>query len=359
MVLKKVILIILIAIWGNTAYADDLLLGFYTFPAKQDIDMLAGSTFKYLMPYGTDGKGEAFLEDYLNHAKMKGVRIIFSLKDAYKESRWYPKTHWCSTDRESELVSCIVGRFKDYESVCGWYLSDEPTDTVGLRNKEKIKANAEAIKRLSSKPIFVEDYPIPKGKMWDYLDSFSNVLMTTSYPVPEKNLSDAYEVIKELISNSNKNVIAVLQIFGKYQYPHYKRDKITGRAPSHEEIRVMSYLSLIAGAKGIMYFSLPDIKKLPDFKERWDFLIKLGGELKENYQLIASREKPSNGYNVKTQDGIFYLIRHFKERDYLIAVNATEKNRHPEISKKGGFIKKITLNPLEVKVLLLSDILEQ
>jgi hypothetical protein len=349
----RIILILFFFIFSivvGTARADEPILGFYAFPDKSYIDMIANTPFKYLMPYGTDGKEEAFLEDYLNHAKMKGIKIIFSLKDIYKESKWYPKTHWCPTDKESELVSCIVERFKDYESVCGWYISDEPTDTVGLRNKEKIKTNAEAIKRSSSKPIFAEDYPLPKGKLWDYISGFSDILMTTSYPVPDRDIGETYGILKELSSKYENPVIAVVQAFGKYQYPYHKRDEVSGRPPIIEEIKVMSYLALMGRAKGILYYSLFDIKKLPNSDTLMASLKKLAGELKENYGIIASEEKVPDKYILKKEAGIFAKLTRRAGRDYLIAVNSTNEDKSIEITHNLK-PRVIELTPLEVKIL--------
>jgi hypothetical protein len=183
------------------------------------------------------------------------------------------------------------------------------------------------------------------------MSGFSDVFMTTSYPVPDRRISEPYEVVKSMSSKYKNDIIAVLQAFGKYQFPRKKRDEITGRAPTYEEMRVMSYLALMAGAKGILYFSLPKIKKLPDFNDRWGFLKKLGAELKSNYKLIVSQDKPIVNYRMKGEDGVYYLVRHFKNKDYLIAVNSTGEKRSLEIFLKERIMKTITLGSLEVKIL--------
>ncbi len=354
MVLRKLIVSVFFIFLANTVYADELILGFYGFAVKTDIDIISDSSFKYLMPYGMEGnKNTAFLEDYLNYAEEKGVKIIFSLKDVYRESRWYPKTKWCPYKDESKLIECIIKRFGDYKSVYGWYMADEPTDSLGIGKRAKLERNAKAIKKFSSKPIFINDQPFPRGKMWDYISGFSDVLMTHSYPVPEDPLTNIYWALKELTVSYDKPVIAVVQAHGKYQHPFYKRDLITGRPPTYQEIKVMSYLSLVAGAEGILYFALSDIKKLSDSHQRLNFLKKLGDELKTDYQIISSKEKTLKDYKLNKDDEVYAILRHYNDKDYLIAVNSTniEKNIYITQLMDKEITKQIRLTPLDVKVM--------
>ncbi len=356
MVLKGFLLSVFLFLFINTACAGRLILGFYGFTVKSDIDMIADSPFQYLMPYGTEGKEEAFIDDFLNYASKKNIKIIFSLKDIYIESRWYPKIKWCPTEDKPDLIKCIVKRFGDHESVHGWYLADEPTLHLGIKKSSKLARNAKAIRRFSSKPIFADDFPIPRGKLWKTLSETSDVFMTHIYPIPEKSLHDVHTAIQELSASYNKPVIAVLQVHGKYQYPFYKRDKNTGRPPTYEEIRVMSYLALIAGAEGIIYYSFSDIKKLPDFDQRWRFLKKLGDELESNYQLINSRETVAKDYRFDKDINIYTLIRHYKDKDYFIGVNPTNSKKLITIfSLHNNFIKKLELQSFDVKIITLKE----
>lgn len=355
MALKRlaIFVVMFLFIMSRTVIAEELILGFYAFPDKKYIDLIADSNIKYLIPYGTDGNKEEVLRNFLDYASSRNVKIIFSLKDCYKQSKWYPKISWCPAETEETLVSCIVNKFKDEPALYGWYVADEPTDTVGFRNREKIHTNIKAIRNISTKPVFIEDYPLPRGKLWDELSGWVDIFITGVYPVPEKPLSEVYEAIKGLTKRHKNPVVAVIQAHGKYQYPFYKRDENTGRPPTLEELRVMSYLALMAGAKGIVYYSIFDVVKLPDFKERLEFLKGLAKELETNYQIISSKEDFSVNQRDIREGNVFCISRKFKRNDYLICVNSAGFSAQLEILTK-GIKEEIQFYPYEIKIINLS-----
>lgn len=292
MALKGIIFIglYLFAFLSN-ALAEEFILGFYAFPNKHFVDLVADTEFKYLITYGTDGqKDENNLRDFLTYAEAKKIGVIFSLKDCYKTSKWYPKIEWCNTDIEKELVQCIVSKFDRYAAIKGYYLADDATDTIGNRNLQLYKTHVQTIKNISTNPIFVQDYPLPRGKLLDVFSLTSDYLIISIYPIPEEDPGKVYNAIRSVVNTYKTSVIAVIQAHGKYQYPFYKRDNITGRPPTFDEIRIMSYLALMAGAKGIIYYSLFDIEKLPDGRERLNFLKNLAKELKFVYETISRNE---------------------------------------------------------------------
>ncbi len=221
----------------NNVFADELIFGFYSFPDKKYIDKIAGSSFKYLIPYGTDGIDEEKLKDFLDYAYQKDIKIIFSLKDSYKTSKWYPKIKWCSTDTESDLAKCIINKFGNHPAIYGFYLADDATDTIGNKNLSILKQHSKLIRKITKKPVFVNDYPLPRGKLWQKFYSYSDYFIGGIYPIPEDKPEKIYDVVKDLNTRFNKPVIALVQAHGKYQYIFYKRDEITGRPPTFEEIR--------------------------------------------------------------------------------------------------------------------------
>ncbi len=269
----------------HNAFSDELMLGFYSFPDKKYIDKISGSSFKYLVPYGTDGMDEHKLKEFLDYAQQKDIKIIFSLKDCYKSSKWYPLIRWCPVEDENELVKCILARYGNHPAIFGFYLADDATDTIGNRNLAIIKRNSLSIKKITKKPVFVNDYPLPRGKLWQEFYQYTDYFIVGVYPIPEDKPEKIFDVVKDLYTKFNKPIIALIQAHGKYQYPFYKRDEITGRPPTYEELRTMSYLALEAGAEGLIYYSLFDILTLPDSEERLKYIIRLADELKKFRQL--------------------------------------------------------------------------
>ena len=284
MALKRIFLMMfaLIFIIKNTyAINKDFMVGFYSFPNKHYIDLVSNSKIDFLIPYGTDGMKDKELKEFLNYAEKKNVKIIFSLKDCYKTSKWYPNNNSCASDNEELLVKCLVAKYDAYKSLIGYYLSDDGTDTIGSKNLILYKNHVRNIKALSTKKIFVNDYPPNKGKLLEVFSQTSDYLIVGLYPIPEKQPEEVYKVIKETVDTYKKPIIALIQAHGKYQYPFYKRNEITGRPPSLIEIEQMVNLSIKAGASGIIFYSLFDVEKLPDGKERLEFIKKLIEDLKK------------------------------------------------------------------------------
>jgi hypothetical protein len=154
MALKRIFLMMfaLIFIIKNTyAINKDFMVGFYSFPNKHYIDLISDSKIDFLIPYGTDGMKDKDLKEFLNYAEKKNVKIIFSLKDCYKTSKWYPKNNSCASDNEELLVKCLVTKYDAYKSVIGYYLADDGTDTIGSKNLILYKSHVRNIKALSTK----------------------------------------------------------------------------------------------------------------------------------------------------------------------------------------------------------------
>ena len=107
MVLKSFLLSVFFTVFINTVYANEFILGFYGFPVKSDIDMILGSAIQYLMPQGTDGKEEIFLEDYLQYAEKKGVKKMFleESKKSTTTSNYFLHDYKVSLQRNAKAIS--------------------------------------------------------------------------------------------------------------------------------------------------------------------------------------------------------------------------------------------------------------
>ncbi|MBI5563151.1 MAG: hypothetical protein HY894_09935 [Deltaproteobacteria bacterium] len=343
------------------AGAEELMLGFYSFADKAAIDALSGTSIQYVMPYGTDGtKEEKYLREYLDYAAGKKVKVIFSLKDVYLESQWHPAITWCPTGDEKAFIDCIIGKFGGHEAVAGWYFCDEPTNLFGRLKAGKLDANSRFIRANSAKPIFAEEVNPPKGKYWDRLAGDADFFMTAVYPVPDKPLSSVYPPIRDLKEKYDRPVIAVLQVFAKKNVPYFKMDGDAGRPPSYEEERAMSYLALLAGAKGIFYYSMFQLKKLDDWQERMKRLSELGDELKGNWPVIASTAKTLGSYGVRPDEGAYAELRNSGGKDYLFAVNSTQSAARVRLEGRdaGGkpVNKTVTLDKFGVKLMPIAEI---
>jgi len=330
-------------------FSEELFLGFYSFGKKEFIDKVSGTYLNNLMPYGSDGWEKEVIKDFLDYAESKGVNIIFSVKDCYKQSKWYPKVKWTSTEKPEDIVGAIAENFSTHKAICAWYISDEPMWHIGIGNKEQIRKNCEAIKKYSDRPIIVCD--VPSSTLWDDLSKWCDILAPDIYPVPKGKVKNVYEEISKLKKRYKNNVYGVLQVHGAYQYSK-EYDEITGRAPTYEEIRVMSYLALLAGADGILYYSIFDLLKQPDGDKKLEFLKDLAVELRENYRIIKG-DISKLKIEIKKADDIIYILRRYKGDDYIIFVNLLGMPNIFNFNVEGEK-NEYKLSPYEVKIVNLT-----
>jgi hypothetical protein len=98
------------------------------------------------------------------------------------------------------------------------------------------------------------------------------------YPIPHEPLTrvaDFVTVARQAVQD-NQPVWLIPQAFAWYQYNSKNPDRghlptdeelRTGRAPTFEEERCMTYLGLIHGAKGLIYYCYYDLRVLPQYRE--------------------------------------------------------------------------------------------
>jgi hypothetical protein len=339
------------------AAAGDLLLGFYGSADAASLAAAAGTPLDHLIPYGIEGLDEARIRAFLDEAAAKKVSVVFSVKDAFRESKWYPAIDWCPTAEEAPLVACIAKKFGGHPAVGGWYLADEPTNLLGRFKGDKLRANAAAIRANSDKPILAEEVALPRGKHWELLDEVADLLLVTAYPVPDRPLADAYTRVAELHAGRRKPVVAVVQVFDKANVPFFREKGIAGRPPLAAEVRAMSYLALLAGAEGIVYYSIPQLRKIPDWQQRLSALAGIAAELRASYPVIRSGERLLGRYAVTAAEGVYHVERRSGGSDRVVAVNSTDAPQQLRVAGEGADGKpvalEVTLGALEVRLVAL------
>ena len=108
----------------------------------------------------------------------------------------------------------------------------------------------------------------------DYRDA-SDVFMMDQYPIPSMPmtwLSDSMDAAREL-AGPDKEIWAIIQAFGgekmaRHGWPAF---------PSYEQMRCLTTLALIHGARGMLYYTYSSIKKQP---ERWRDVCDLGLQIR-------------------------------------------------------------------------------
>lgn len=217
--------------------------------------------------------------------------------------------------------------------VLAWYLHDEP-DIDGTTPAQLFLKYME-VKNWSQdqRSVFV----VSEGKAAVAFGKSADAVMVDWYPVPHLPLESAGMQVDttakalQLIDLPHKPVWAVLQAFNWLYYPQHSKNRI-GRYPTAQEMRFMTYHSILAGAKGIFYFTFTNRQTglpITEYPEPWHGLT---GTVKE---INALRPVFEEGIEVpapvQCEKPLLCRAWKYRGKTYLIAANAA--NQYTTIPK--------------------------
>ena len=298
---------------------------------REDIARIGDSPFNCVMPYGSLGmkfkdttkQGIEATREVLDTCNSAGVKVIFSIKDLYEKGTHAggavpnPKT-WNGITGEREIVTAVVEAFRQSPALLAWYVADENGPDMAPRLIERRRL----IRQLDPwHPTWAVYF---KGGELFTMAGTADVLGIDPYPIHKINSNDM--VFVEGVATTAKKVLggnggglplwAVPQahLTALYQEENGRRldraedrEKLLAnyRAPSEEEMRSMSLISAIEGARGFVFYAYFDLLKpavLPDYDQRWKELCNVGALLRELQPFLYSDET-APAITVKTIQG--------------------------------------------------------
>jgi len=133
------------------------------------------------------------------------------------------------------------------QAVLAWYLADEP-EVDGLA-PDRVAALEREVK--SWDPFRRTALGIGIGSAATQYRAIGDVLLLDWYPVPHLPLSSVGEQIRQARGQAGgRPVWAVLQAFDWRDFPQRGPNRI-GRFPTYEEMKFMTALALVRGARGL------------------------------------------------------------------------------------------------------------
>jgi len=317
---------------NNTAIVDNkpfFPLGLYvgnspsTDIAISELDEIADSPFNTILNYNINEASISNIRRYLDTVDRKGLKIIYSIKDFYEGTKYYPGKLG-NYKGEDEMTRGIISEFKDHPAILAWYINDE------LPSKY--------IPRLSKRHKMVKSLD-PHHPTWsvlfqvDELESYadtSDIIGADPYPVPQKSMSMASDWTKKVREavGPNRAVWMVPQAHNNSLY-----SKENYRSPTFDEMRSMAYQCLVHGANGLVFYSFFDLKRDPEgFESRWSDLKKLGEEVKSLIPVLLSEESVPKVQLVSGSREIGYIARQYDGSLYIIAANSSDRSKDAEFS---------------------------
>jgi hypothetical protein len=248
-------------------------LGIYLYPTEdEDMARVAKAGFNTILAYSYGEEPNP--EKYLDRAHKHGLRVIYSIKDLYEGTAHFPAKKGKSG---LELARDYIMRFRQHPALLGWYVNDE-TELF-----PQLKAMYELVKQLDPNhpALAVTNHA---DKLDPYFDT-TDIIAVDPYPVPRHPLSTVsdWTDYATKAARGTKAVWVVPQIMAWSVYD----SNPAHRAPTLVEMRNMSYLALIHGAQGLIFYQYFDLwneigrpEPLPAvFAKRWPEVQSLAEEL--------------------------------------------------------------------------------
>jgi hypothetical protein len=292
-------------------------LGMYWSGLKEDeLRQYADSAFNCVMPYGG-----ASVEQ-MDLAQSLGLKVIYTLKDAYLGSHYCPPSIKSEAD-ERPYMEAKAQQFRDHPALLAWYLNDElSTDYM-----PRLEAHQRWMETLDpNHPTWIVLYQVRQLEL--YRQTF-DVLGTDPYPIPMAAARRAatYTIRSRESVMGSRPLWMVPQVMNWANYRKTEEEKQGLRPPTYDEMRSMTWQCLTEGATGLIYYSWFDLKKEPEvFDRRWAEVKQVAAEVKRWAPVLLSIE-PTPTIGVDDEEWLHWTARRVGNQVFLFAVN-DEEARH-------------------------------
>lgn len=224
----------------------------------------------------------------------------------------------------------VIAKYKDKPAVMGWNPGDEPAHR-GV-TPEQMFARYDRFKQID--PGHLAYTVICKPSQYTRYAAGTDVLAPDLYPVPRHSIGDVHRYSRQAKVEATRVDTAlwvVCQAFGGQKY-----DK-TGdwpRCPDAREFRAMSYLALMGGVKGIIYYTYYDngfdILKEPD-------LLKAAKTFPAELQGLMPLLLDGKGEQLaENADGVYAMAWTLGAERRLVVVNVRDKEAKVSLPFAGG-----------------------
>lgn len=208
-----------------------------------------------------------------------------------------------------------VTEFKDHPAVLAWMIMDEPS--LHKTPRWELLESYKQVRTIDSvHPTYIADYDAFREA-----GQATDILTTDLYPYrkdflqPISAVGHSVRRAKAAVDDA-KPIWTILQTF---RLPNTVYDYL----PTIEQVRNMAYQSILAGSKGLAYYSITDPGWKLQQSELWPGLVQFKNELELIGELVKEGAKLEEHIGNNVQWGIW---EHGQER-YAVAINLTNQNQ--------------------------------
>ncbi len=314
---------------GNNTIVDGkpfFPIGFYANTSREQMREVRDSPFNTLLMYGTNRKPRREMEAILDEMNSAGMKLIYCLNDVYPWATYLKEAGWEGIRGNESIAAAVVEAYRNHPALLAWYLNDE------LPREKKAELTDYYRQVRLADPAHPTLITLCQNKDFPYLWDTTDILSPDPYPIPREPITRVSDMMRKARAPTlgSQPVWMVPQSFAWYQHSPGNSDRAripraeelaTGRAPTREEARCMTYLGLVHGAKGLIYWCYYNMRVLPQYLEMWAWMKSIAAEVKQLAPVLMSLEE-SGPYPVPPEDSGIHALWKSRQRDcYLLAVN--------------------------------------
>jgi hypothetical protein len=272
-------------------------LGWYGSVNEGHLAEIADSPFNCLLAYGTDLVPKGRMTRFLDLMQAKGLKLVYCMNDVYSTATFLEGKGWEGISGNDAIAGAIVAAYRDHPALLAWYLNDELPHALAPQ-LEDYYHRVQTVD--PAHPCFIV---LCHRHEFPYFPQTTDVLGVDPYPIPQEPVTRVSSFVAKAQEavRGTQPVWLVPQAFAWYQYNSKNPDRghtptaeelNTGRASTCEEERCMTYLGLVHGANGLIYYCYYDLRVLPQYREMWQWMKSIAGEVKTLAPALLSTERP-------------------------------------------------------------------
>lgn len=251
---------------------------------------------------------------YMDRCAQLGMKVHYNLLSVSGGGGVASTIEGISPAEKKVLLLNEIKSFRDHPALLAWYIADEPN---GYKiPPDTIKAIYDLVKENDPwhpvSVVFMTPF-LDARKYGDALD----IVMADPYPVPVSPITLPGNVAGSLSAEfkGKRPVWMVPQVFGG--------GELWKREPTIQEIRAMTYQSIINGVKGIQYFIREGLNLFPKSTALWNECGKMAVEIAEMTPWLLSDESTIPVSSSSTN----IMVKSFLHKDQLLIISANKTNR--------------------------------
>ncbi len=267
--------------------------GFYCysplFPTMPEEEAVRGfnflSPYQKILPETLDER-----KTYMDRCAQLGMKVNYNLLSVSGGGGVGSKVDGLTDEEKKIRLISEIKTFMDHPALLGWYISDEPNGTN--ISPEKLEDIYRTVKEVDPwhpvSIVFMSPFISSKA----YINSL-DIVMADPYPVPHLPVSVVADITGQLKDEfaGKRPLWIVPQAFGG--------GELWEREPTFQEVRSMTWQSIIKGATGIEYFVRQGPNYFPKSTATWSECGRIAMEVAELTPWILSDEEtlPAESYS--------------------------------------------------------------